>query len=83
MIKFTERCDRCNRLVSSQNLNRHGHSIPVYDEMVSRIDYMMIESGPGEYNPDNEKEITLCENCSMEFTKMMAAFMGEVEDGKK
>ena len=83
MIKFTERCDRCNRLVRSQNLNRHGHSIPVYDEMVSRIDYMMIESGPCEYNPDNEKEITLCENCSMEFTKMMANFMDEVEDGKK
>lgn len=80
MIKFTERCDKCNRLISSQHLDRHGRiGIPVYDENVSRIDYMMIESGPGEYNPDNDKEITLCENCSIEFTKMMAEFMGEVK----
>ena len=83
MIKIIERCDKCNRLVSSQNLICHGPRTQVYDESVSRINYMMFVSGKCEYDPDLEHEITLCENCSIEYTKMMAAFMGEVKDGEK
>lgn len=82
MINFTERCDKCNRLVRSQNYSQ-VRKTPDYNETVSRIVYELIDSDQSEYEPVLDKEVILCENCSMEFTKMMAAFMGEVKDGKK
>ena len=84
MIKYYERCDRCNRLVSEYvRKSRRDYEQNTYTERVSYIVFGMIDVNESFPHPDDEISNILCETCSLEFTKMMSTFMGEVKDGEK